>query len=258
MKKVMAAILSLALALSLAACGGQSGTRQDGEENEENVQMETGENAANEENAEIMENAGNDRLITGGWSVNSGDLSLEANPDAKAAFEKAVDGLLGYTYEPLAVLGSQVVAGMNYRILCRGTAVVPDAVPTYEIVTVYADLNGGAKITDTAVLPGLPEIPAGEMLAGGWMMNAGDPSLEANPDVRTALDKALEGLVGANYEGVAYLADQVVAGMNYLIFCRTTPVVPDPVPSFTVVRVYADLEGNAELTDVTDVNISDL
>ena len=247
MKKVMTAILSLALALSLAACGGQPETKQNDGEDTENVPMEN----TLEENAESEEG----RLILGGWTVNSGDLSLDSNPDAKAAFEKATEGLAGYVYEPLAVLGSQVVAGMNYRILCRGTVVVPDAIPTYEIVTVYADLNGNAEITQSAVLPGLPEIPEGEDVTGAWSMNGGDPSLEGNPDVQAALDKALEGLVGANYEGVAYLASQVVAGQNYLIFCRTTPVVPDPIPSFTVVTVYADLDGNAEITDVTSLEL---
>ena len=257
MKKVIAAILSLALALGLAACGGQPETRRNGGEDTENVPMENTleekEQTMNEEN-EPMEEEENG-LILGGWTVNSGDLSLDGNPDAKAAFEKATEGLAGYVYEPLAVLGSQLVAGMNYRILCRGTVVIPDAVPTYEIVTVYADLDGGAEITQSAVLPGLPAVPEGEEVTGAWSMNAGDPSLEGNPDVQAALDKALEGLAGARYEGVAYLASQVVAGQNYLIFCRTTPVVPDPIPSFTVVTVYADLDGNAEITDVASLEL---
>ena len=155
-------------------------------------------------------------IIAGGWSANSGDLSMSANTDAMAAFEKATEGLTGYVYEPLALLGSQVVAGMNYRILCRGTAVVPDAIPTFEIVTIYADLDGGAEITDSVELPGLPE--HGENLAGGWTFNTGDTGMEANEEISAALEKALEGLVGAEYEAVAYLASQVAAGENYLLY----------------------------------------
>lgn len=194
-----------------------------------------------------------DELVTGGWSVNGGDLSLDANPDAKAALEKAVDGLTGYAYEPIAMLGSQVVAGTNYAILCRGTVVVPDAVPTYEIAIVYEDLDGNAEITDTVPLPGLPA--SAETVPGGWMINTGEISVDANPDVRTALERALEGQEGAEYEAVAYLSSQVVAGMNYLLFCRVTPVVPDAVPTFAVVKVYADLDDTAEITDVTEVNL---
>ena len=201
---------------------------------------------------EAMSGAMYAEIIEGGWSANSGDYSMSANPDAMAAFEKATDGLLGYVYEPLALLGSQIVAGTNYRILCRGTAVVPDAVPTFEIVTIYANLDGGAEITDSAELPGLPE--HGENLEGGWTYNAGDTAMEANEEIRAALEKALEGLVGADYEAVAYLASQIVAGENYLLFCRITPVVPDAVPHFGVVKLFAGLDGSAEILDVTDVD----
>ena len=189
--------------------------------------------------------------IVGGWTVNSGDYSMSANPDAMAAFEKAAEGLLGYDYEPLALLGSQIVAGTNYQILCRGTAVVPNAVPTFEIVTIYADLDGSAEITNSVELPGLPE--HGENLPGGWTYNAGDTGIEVNEEIRAALEKALEGLVGAKYEAVAYLANQVVAGENYLLFCRITPVVPNAVPGYGVVKLFAGLDGSAEILDVTDV-----
>lgn len=192
-----------------------------------------------------------DYPISGGWTVNSGELSMSANPNAMAAFEKAVEGLSGYSYEPLVLLGTQVVAGTNYRILCRGSAVVPDPVPTYEIITVYEDLNGNAEITDTTPLPGLPETM--ENLPGGWTLNDSDVSMDAHSQAQAALDTALEGLAGAGYEAAVYLADQIVAGTNYLLFCRVTPVVPNPVPSFEVVTVYADLDGNAEITDMQSV-----
>lgn len=230
MKKIMAAVLSLAIALGLAACGSQS---------------QEGETPGG--------SGGSDSPVSGGWAINSGDLSMSANPDVLAAFEKAAEGLDGYVYEPLVLLGNQVVAGMNYQILCRGTAVAPDAVPAFEIVTIYADLEGGAEITNSVALPGLPE--DGENLLGGWTVNTGDTTLDANPEVKTALETALVGLTGAEYEAAAFLASQVVAGNNYLIFCRLTPVVPDPVPSFAVVKIYADLDGNAEITELTDVTI---
>ena len=68
----------------------------------------------------------------------------------------------------------------------------------------------------------------------------------------------LGDLLGAGYEPVAYLACQVVSGMNYKMFCRTTPIIPDAEPFFTVVTVYADLEGNAEVTDITNVDLAEL
>ena len=62
--------------------------------------------------------------------------------------------MTGYEYEPIALLGTQIVSGTNYSILARGKAVVPDAEPSYEIITIYEDLEGNAKIPGEKVLVG--------------------------------------------------------------------------------------------------------
>ena len=63
-----------------------------------------------------------------------------------ARFGKALEGLTGASYLPVANLGEQVVAGLNRCLLCRVTPVVPDARPHYALVYVYEDLQGGAKL----------------------------------------------------------------------------------------------------------------
>ena len=72
------------------------------------------------------------------------------------------------------------------------------------------------------------------------------------------LGKALEKLVGANYEPVANLATQVVAGQNRCLLCKISPVVPNPVPHYTLVYVYEDLEGGAEITQTIDLDVGAL
>lgn len=197
-------------------------------------------------------------ILLGGWEINSGNLSIDddANKDAKEAFEKATDGLEGYTYEPIAVLGRQVVAGTNYSILCRGIVIVPDAEPVYEIITVYEDLDGKAEIT------GDKEIFSGDSGAqGGYTVNDGDVSFEKNEDVKAVFDKAIEFAAGINslanseYEPVAYLGKQTVSGFNYSALMRVTPVTPDAEPEFDLVTIYEDLDGNAEITDTETVSI---
>ena len=42
-----------------------------------------------------------------------------------------------------------------------------------------------------------------------------------------------------------------------MIFCRVTPDSSDAVPFFSVATVYTDSEGNAEITDVTDMNFDE-
>ena len=46
-----------------------------------------------------------------------------------------------------------------------------------------------------------------------------------------------------------------VAGTNYCILCQITPVVPDATPAWALVYIYADLDGNAEITNVYELYI---
>ena len=93
------------------------------------------------------------------------------------------------------------------------------------------------------------------MLLGGWEIVESEAG-ELPEEVQKAFDKALDGLVGALYVPVKLLARQVVAGMNYCILCQITPVVPDASPYWALVYIYADLEGNATLSNVYELYIA--
>ena len=100
-----------------------------------------------------------------------------------------------------------------------------------------------------------PPVEIDVPLAGGWGANEGDTSMEANPEAQAALEKALEGLAGASYEPIACLGTQLVAGTNYCLLCRITPVVPDPTSHFALVYVYQAFDGAAEILDVQDLTL---
>ena len=94
----------------------------------------------------------------------------------------------------------------------------------------------------------------GSVMLGGWEPVAA----EAQPlpeDAQAAFDKAMQELVGAEYTPVALLSRQIVAGTNYCLLCQITPVVPNPVPTWALVYIYADLEGNASITNVYELYI---
>lgn len=81
-------------------------------------------------------------IALGGWTVNSDITSAPMTDKAAEGFNKALDGLTGVGYTPIAVLGTQVVAGTNTAYLCAATTVT--AVPeTYlAIVVIHEDVNG--------------------------------------------------------------------------------------------------------------------
>ena len=92
------------------------------------------------------------------------------------------------------------------------------------------------------------------MLAGGWE-NVTAEAAVLPEEAQIAFDKATEKLAGASYTPVALLSTQVVAGRNYCILCQIMPVTADPAPSWALVYIYADLDGNAQITNVYELYI---
>ena len=90
---------------------------------------------------ELDENAGSAEQLPGGWSV------TDVQDDGLVAYEKATEELVGVSYTPIRVLSSQVVAGMNYCVLCKAQVVAPNAEPYYTLAFIYEDLDGNAELT---------------------------------------------------------------------------------------------------------------
>jgi hypothetical protein len=246
MKRIITAAMALVMVASMTACGS--------------VESSSGKNAGAQVTTQAETKAVTTAVTTmatteattmaqlaGGWTALSSNTSLSANKNAKKAFERATATLTGMEYEPLAFIGTQVVAGTYYCILCRGKATVPEAEPTIELVYIYEDLQGKAEITDTKTIIG------SDTLDGGWSANSGDTDIAKNADVKKTFDKATETLTGAALEPVAYLGCQVVSGSNYLLLCRVTATVPGAEPEFALVTVYADLEGNGEISSIDEI-----
>ena len=94
---------------------------------------------------------GGDKLQTtplaGGWHTPSELTSIPLPDDAKTAFKNASLGFSGNNIESMALLGTQVVSGMNYAILCRVTPDVENAVSTVQVIIIYSDPQKSASIT---------------------------------------------------------------------------------------------------------------
>ena len=137
--------------------------------------------------------------------------------------------------------------------------------------TLNVDAISGATCTSNAVIAGAieawmqimtermiqeewMETTNAEAMIGGWE-NVPHETAELPADAQAAFDKAVEGLVGAEYVPVALLSTQVVAGTNYCILCQITPVAPNATPTWALVYIYADLDGNAEITNVYELYI---
>lgn len=194
-------------------------------------------------------------VLVGGWQI-AEDTSL--TDELRAIFQKGLEELVGVNYTPIALLGTQVVAGTNYCFLTQGTVVYPDAAPMFMLIYLYEDLEGAVSVLSIEAVPivaeddGTLSVPEAETLSGGWSYAE---SPEVTDEMKARLDKALEGLTGAAYEPIANLGTQVVAGLNRCLLCKVSPVVPNPVAHYALVYVYEDLEGGATLNNVVDFNL---
>ena len=80
--------------------------------------------------------------LEGGWLYNQRKTELEHHPLVERTFNNALYGLLGAHFDPIALVGRQVVAGTNYAIFCSITPVVPNGERHFGMVTVNDGLDG--------------------------------------------------------------------------------------------------------------------
>ena len=92
----------------------------------------------------------------------------------------------------------------------------------------------------------------GGEIVGGWT-KAESPAI--TEEFRTVFNKATATLAGVEYIPVAYLASQVVAGMNHCVLCKAAATVPDAETTYVIVYIYEDLQGNAEITDTAECGV---
>ena len=183
--------------------------------------------------------------IAGGWEA-AEDTAM--TDDLKDLFARALEGLTGVAYEPIAYLGHQVVAGLNHCFLCKSTVIYPDAKPGYSLVYIYEDLDGNLEVKDISDLQNANN----EDLLGGWNA-AEDPAI--SEDVQAVIDKAREQLLVVDYEAIALLASQVVSGVNYKVLAQAKAVSPDAQPRYVVLTLYSALDGHVEVLSVDDVEL---
>ena len=184
--------------------------------------------------------------VAGGWTPAA---DYEVTEVRKAVFDKGM-AVISSIHTPLAYLGSQVVAGTNHCFLSKGSN-------RLELVYLYEDLQGFVQLMNIARLPIVPQADGTVMapeegLMGGWAY-AEDPAFTDEDEAK--LEAALQNQVGASYAIVAYVGEQVVAGLNRCLLVQVTPVVPDAQPHYALAYIYTDLQGNSSLTQVIDLDI---
>ena len=140
MKKLLTVLLTLLMVFTLVGCNSKEdeSTMVNEPVVEQSEQQETVEEVKQEESE-----------IAGGF-VDAEDPTI--TDELKEIFETALNGLLGAKYEPVKLLATQVVNGINYKFLANGTKTTnPITIGTYSI-TINKSTDGIISLLDIEVI----------------------------------------------------------------------------------------------------------
>ncbi|MBR0160102.1 MAG: tyrosine-protein phosphatase [Oscillospiraceae bacterium] len=211
-------------------------------------------------------------------------VDTKVTEELDTAFEDAVQGLLGVSYEPVALLAEKENGeDVDYCFLTRATAVYPGAEPYYAAAFVQVGEEGKAQLLGVydfmiaddaeepveepaeAEAPPDEDVPADveePVEAGEEALSPENWDFSFNPEIteesQKVFDKAVQGLLGVNYEPIVLLGQlETEEGTTYCFVSRATAVYPDAEPYYTIVFIQEHPSGEVELLDLWDFEIDE-
>lgn len=232
-----------------------SNTDSEEAEKENSAPNPTESGATTESEKEKAEN--NSDSLVGAYNTNLVSFSIKDNPDAMNAFEAAFPNGYNYThYEPIALLGTQVVSGTNYLYLCKSTWTDYQENVSFVLLQIYQDLSGKSQVVGSAIL-----FPTEESREEGedYIDNTGSYLPENIPAIQNAFKEAVPNDENASYIPLAYIGKHTQEGKpeEDVIFAAKDPRGTDAKISYELFYIGKDKDGKAKLVKTEDVVFPD-
>ena len=213
------------------------------------------ESGATKEKEQAENNS--DAPLVGAYNTNLASFSLKDNPDAMNAFEAAFPNGYNYThYEPIALLGTQVVSGTNYLYLCKSTWTDYQENVSFVLLQIYQDLSGKSEVMGSAIL-----FPTEESREEGedYIDNTGSYLPENIPAIQNAFKEAVPDNENVSYIPLAYIGKHTQEGKpeEDVIFTAKKSKGKDAKTSYELLYIGKDKDGNAKLVKTEDVQFPD-
>ena len=225
-------------------------------EKENSNPKSTESESAKEGEKEQAENKSNSPLV-GAYNTNLVSFSLKDNPDAMNAFEAAFPNGYNYThYEPIALLGTQVVSGTNYLYLCKSTWTDYQENVSFVLLQIYQDLSGKSQVVGSAIL-----FPTEESREEGedYIDNTGSYLPENIPAIQNAFKEAVPNDENASYIPLAYIGKHTQEGKpeEDVIFTAKKSKGKDAKTNYELLYIGSGKGGKAKLVKTEDVVFPD-
>ena len=243
-------------ALSITTCSSkaarESSTANPTEAAKESSTLKPSESGATAEAKEQAKN-NTDAPLVEAYNTNLVSFSMKDNPDAMNAFEAAFPNGYNYThYEPIALLGTQVVSGTNYLYLCKSTWTDYQENVSFVLLQIYQDLSGKSEVMGSAIL-----FPTEESEEDGedYSYNTGSYLPENIPAIQNAFKEAVPDNESAYYIPLAYIGNHTQEGKpeEDVIFTAKDPRGTDTKISYELLYIGKDKDGKAKLVKTEDV-----
>jgi len=198
-----------------------------------------------------------DAPLVGAYNTNLVSFSLKDNPDAMNAFEAAFPNGYNYThYEPIALLGTQVVSGTNYLYLCKSTWTDYQENVSFVLLQIYQDLSGKSKVMGSAIL-----FPTEESREEGedYIDNTGSYLPENIPAIQNAFKEAVPNNENVSYIPLAYIGNHTQEGKpeEDVIFTAKKSKEKDAKTNYELLYIGKDKDGKAKLVKTENVQFPD-
>ena len=232
-----------------------SDTDSEEAEKESSAPNPTESGATTENEKEKAEN--NSDSLVGAYNTNLISFSIKDNPDAMNAFEAAFPNGYNYThYEPIALLGTQVVSGTNYLYLCKSTWTDYQENVSFVLLQIYQDLSGKSEVMGSAIL-----FPTKESEEDGedYSYNTGSYLPENIPAIQNAFKEAVQDNKEAYYIPLAYIGKHTQEGKpeEDVIFTAKKSKGKDAKTNYELFYIGNDKDGKAKLVKTEDVQFPD-
>ena len=230
-------------------------SKTDFEDTESSAPNPTESGATAEEKEQAKNNT--DAPLVGAYNTNLVSFSLKDNPDAMNAFEAAFPNGYNYThYEPIALLGTQVVSGTNYLYLCKSTWTDYQENVSFVLLQIYQDLSGKSQVVGSAIL-----FPTEESREEGedYIDNTGFYLPENIPAIQNAFNEAVKDNENVSYIPLAYIGKHTQEGKpeEDVIFTAKKSKGKDAKTNYELLYIGKDKDGKAKLIKSEDVEFPD-
>ena len=209
------------------------------------------ESGATTESEKEKAKSNSDSLV-GAYNTNLVSFSLKDNPDAMNAFEAAFPNGYNYThYEPIALLGTQVVSGTNYLYLCKSTWTDYQENVSFVLLQIYQDLSGKSEVKGSALL-----FPTEESREDGedYRYNTGSYQLKDNPEIENEVNPLLT-TAATEYTPIAYIGKHTQEGKpeEDVLFSAKDAKGKEAKRSYVLLYIGKEADGKAKIVKTEDV-----